>query len=217
MGKLKRCGYDTYVALLKNGAPTIMNEHADTLFVHAHLFTMQGQGVGYIADGAVAVEGSRVVAVGPTVQLSDRFHADERINATGHAILPGLVDGHMHTPLAVVRGVAQDVSNWMQAALAPYSRYLSPESALAGTRLNVLEALRSGTTTMGDYTRSPTMAGPRSFVNAGVRAVLTPTINAMPPGGMAGWRVGDLYPLDESVGKHAIDEASALCRQLAWG
>ena len=43
-----------------------MNEHADTLFAHAHLFTMQGEGVGYIADGAVAVEGTRIVAVGTT-------------------------------------------------------------------------------------------------------------------------------------------------------
>ncbi len=183
-----------------------MNEHADTLFVHAHLFTMQGEGVGYIADGAVAVEGSRIVYVGRTDELIDRFQADERIDATGHAILPGLIDGHMHTPLAIVRGVAQDVSNWMQAALAPYSRHLSPESALAGTRLNVLEALRSGTTTMGDYTK-PYDGWAEVFVDAGVRAVLTPTINAMPPGGMAGWRMGDIYPLDESVGKQAIDEA----------
>ncbi len=183
-----------------------MNEHADTLFVHAHLFTMQGEGVGYIADGAVAVDGSRIVAVGTTDELTARFQADETIDAANHAVLPGLVDAHMHTPLAIVRGVAQDVSNWMQAALAPYSRYLSPEAALAGTRLNVLEALRSGTTTMGDYTR-PYDGWAEVFVEAGVRAVLTPTINAMPPGGMAGWRVGDLYPLDETAGKQSIDAA----------
>ena len=77
---------------------------------------------------------------------------------------------------------------------------------MAGTRLNVLEALRSGTTTMGDYTK-PYDGWAEVFVDAGVRAVLTPTINAMPPGGMAGWRMGDVYPLDESVGKQAIDEA----------
>lgn len=35
-------------------------EHTDTLIDHAHLFTMQGEGVGYVADGAVAVKGSRV-------------------------------------------------------------------------------------------------------------------------------------------------------------
>ena len=33
-----------------------MPEHADALITHAYLFTMQGDGVGYIADGAVAVQ-----------------------------------------------------------------------------------------------------------------------------------------------------------------
>ena len=41
-----------------------MPEEAEMLVVHAYLFTMAGTGVGYVADGAVAVEGSRIVAVG---------------------------------------------------------------------------------------------------------------------------------------------------------
>jgi len=42
-----------------------------------------------------------------------------------------------------------------------------------------------------------------------VRARLTPTINALPSGGMAGWKIGDLYPLDETVGQASIDAAMA--------
>ena len=38
-------------------------------------------------------------------------------------------------------------ANWMQKALAPYTRHLTPEAMVAGTRLNILEGLRSGTTT----------------------------------------------------------------------
>lgn len=33
-----------------------MTEHIDTLVTHAHLFTMQGEGVGYVPDGAEAVK-----------------------------------------------------------------------------------------------------------------------------------------------------------------
>ncbi len=33
-----------------------MTKHADTLIVNAHTFTMQGEGVGYVAGGAVAVD-----------------------------------------------------------------------------------------------------------------------------------------------------------------
>ena len=188
-----------------------MPEHADFLITHAHLFTLQGQGVGYVAEGAVAVNGSRIAAVGSTAELRARFQADETIDASGCAALPGLIDAHMHTPLAIVRGVAQDVAHWMQHALAPYSRHITPEAALAGTRLNVLEALKAGSTTLVDFTK-PYPGWAEVFDGAGVRAQLTPTINALPPGGMAGWKIGDLYPLDPAVGQQAIDAAIVFAR-----
>jgi 5-methylthioadenosine/S-adenosylhomocysteine deaminase len=188
-----------------------MSEHTDTLITHAHLFTLQGEGVGYVADGAVAVEGSRIAAVGSTAELTSRFRASETIDASGCAVLPGLIDAHIHTPLAIVRGVAQDVTHWMQRALAPYSCHITPAAALAGSRLNVLEALKAGTTTFVDYTR-PVPGWAETFVQIGVRARLTPTINALPPGGMAGWKVGDLYPLDPATGQAALDTAVAFAR-----
>lgn len=183
-----------------------MSEPADFLITHAHMFTMQGDGLGYLANGALAVQGARICAVGSTADLQARYSASETIDASGHALLPGLIDAHMHTPWAVVRGVAQDVSHWMQKALAPYARHLTPEASLAGTRLNVLEALKAGTTTMGDYAR-PIPGWAEVFEQVGVRARLTPTINALPPGGMAGWHIGDLYPLDAQEGERAIAEA----------
>lgn len=188
-------------------------QRVDTLFVHAHLLTMQGEGVGYIGDGALAVAGSRIVDVGSTLTLRGRYGADETIDTRGCAVLPGLIDAHMHTPLAILRGVAQDVAHWMQKALAPYTRHLTPGAMIAGTRLNILEGLRAGTTTFGDY-YDPVPGWAETFADFGVRACLTPLINALPVGGMAGWRVGDLYPLDEEKGQRMIDTAVAFVR--AW-
>ncbi len=188
-----------------------MTEKVDILITHGHLFTLQGQGVGYVADGAMAIQGTRIAAVGPTADLVERFKAQETINASGCAVLPGLIDAHMHTPLAIVRGVAQDVAHWMQRALAPYSRHITPEAALAGTRLNILEALKAGTTTLVDYAR-PVPGWAEAFEQVGVRARLTPTINALPPGGMADWQVGDLYPFDPVAGQAAIDAAVAFAQ-----
>jgi 5-methylthioadenosine/S-adenosylhomocysteine deaminase len=183
-----------------------MSEPVDFLIKHSHLLTMEGEGVGYVLDGAVAIKGNRILAVGQSHELENRFEAAQTIEASGHAVLPGLIDGHMHTPYAVIRGVAQDVANWMHLALAPYSRHLTPAAKMAGTRLNVLEALRSGTTTFGDYA-DPVPGWAQFYEATGVRANLTPTINALPPGGMAGWRVGDIYPLNDDVGQVLIDEA----------
>jgi 5-methylthioadenosine/S-adenosylhomocysteine deaminase len=189
-----------------------VSEAVDTLITHAHLFTMRGEGVGYLADGAVAVRGSRIVAIGPTHELAD-FQAAQMIDATDCAVLPGLIDAHMHTPWAVARGVAQDVAHWMQKALSPYARHLTTAASLAGTALNVVEALKTGTTTFGDYAK-PVPGWGEIFDQTGVRACLTPTINALPLGGMAEWRVGDLYPLDPEVGQQAIHDAEAFVR--AW-
>ena len=170
-----------------------MPQNVDLLVLHAHLLTMQGDGVGYVRDGAVAVRGDSIVDVGPSAELSRRYQADETLDASGCAVLPGLVDVHMHTVYAVVRGVAQDVANWMQKGLAPFSRHMNDAAARAGTRLNIIEAMQAGTTTLGDFVR-PYPGWGECFAEAGVRACLTPTINALPPGGMAGWQLGELYP-----------------------
>jgi 5-methylthioadenosine/S-adenosylhomocysteine deaminase len=189
-----------------------MPEHADTLIAHAHLFTMRGDGVGYVADGAVAVRGSRIAAVGPTAELRARYQAGETIDATDCAVLPGLIDAHMHTTLAVVRGVAQDVRHWMQRALAPYSRHLTDEARAAGTKLNALEALKAGTTTQCDC--GGVYPGWAEFyVQSGIRARLAPMFNALPPGAMAGWTVGDLYPFDLEHGRQSMARAVEFCRQ----
>ena len=183
-----------------------MPVHVDALILHAHLFTLSGQGVGYIADGAVAVRKGRIAGVGSSEELSGRFWAGDIIDASGCAVLPGLIDAHMHTALAIARGVAQDVAHWMQKGLAPFSRHITPQAALAGTRLNLLEALKSGTTAFVDFAK-PVPGWAEAFAKAGVRARLTPTINALPPGGMAGWPIGELYPLDPAVGQKAIENA----------
>lgn len=189
-----------------------MPEAVDILLLHAHTFTMEGEGVGYLADGAVAIRKDRIVDVGPTATLQERYVAGETIDASHHALLPGLIDAHMHTPLAVLRGVAQDIAHWMQKGLAPYTRHLHREAALAGVWLNVLEALKAGSTTMGDYA-APIEGWAEIFAAVGVRAVLTPTINALPPRGMASWRIGDLYPLDEAIGEQNIRAAMEFANQ----
>lgn len=183
----------------------------DYLFTHAHLLTMQGTGVGYVKDGAVAVENGRISAIGTTKEL-ENIAAAETIECSGMAIMPGLVDAHMHTPLAIVRGVAQDIWDWMQAGLAPYSKHITPSASLAGTRLNVLEAVKAGTTLLGDYS-FPIEGWADIFDEFGVRAMLTARINAFPKGGMAGWKIGEVYPLDEAVGRETIDTAVSFADQ----
>ena len=46
------------------------------------------------ADGAVAIEGDRIVEVGKTEQLAAKHKAQKVIDATGKMVLPGMIDTH---------------------------------------------------------------------------------------------------------------------------
>lgn len=52
--------------------------------------------LGLIQDGALAVKDGRIVAVGKSADLNARFSAARVIDATGRAVIPGLVDPHTH-------------------------------------------------------------------------------------------------------------------------
>lgn len=51
---------------------------------------------GIITQGALAIRGTAIVAVGPSDELRRRFTARQEIDATGHAVCPGLIDCHTH-------------------------------------------------------------------------------------------------------------------------
>ena len=84
----------------------------DMLVKNGDVFTMSGNGVGYVEDGAVAIDGSRIVAVGPSSELEREYSAERTIDAANRAVLPGLIDGHVHTCIALTRGLAQDAPFW---------------------------------------------------------------------------------------------------------
>ncbi len=62
-----------------------------------------------ITDGAVAVAGDRITAVGDSARLAAHFTAGRRIDARDRIVMPGLVNTHNHTPLMIVRGMAEDL------------------------------------------------------------------------------------------------------------
>ena len=54
--------------------------------------------LGLIADGAAAIQDGRVLAVGPSPDIRDRYHTHTMIHAGGRCVLPGFVDPHTHLP-----------------------------------------------------------------------------------------------------------------------
>ncbi|MHA2500600.1 MAG: amidohydrolase family protein, partial [Candidatus Hodarchaeales archaeon] len=77
------------------------------LLLHGTLLTMDSQR-GLIQDGAVAIDKTRIIDIGPTKELADSHDAQVTIDATGKVIMPGLIDTHGHAGHSLVKTVAED-------------------------------------------------------------------------------------------------------------
>jgi len=135
-----------------------------------------------VSPGAVVVDGPDIVAVGSPEDIARQFAASEMIDATGHVVLPGLVNTHTHAPMVMYRGLADDLAlmDWLQKYIFPAeARTVSPEMVRVGTRLAALEMIQSGTTTFADmYYFEEEVA--RAAKAAGLRGVLGETIIGFP-------------------------------------
>jgi 5-methylthioadenosine/S-adenosylhomocysteine deaminase len=135
-----------------------------------------------LAPGAVAIGGRDILAVDTPEAIASRYTAAEAIDASGDVVLPGLINTHTHAPMVLYRGLADDLAlmEWLQKYIFPAeAKTVSPEFVRAGTRLAVLEMIRSGTTTYADmYYFEEEIA--KATKEAGVRGILGQTIIEFP-------------------------------------
>jgi len=103
-----------------------------------------------LEDGAVAVEGDRITAVGPTEELTAAHDPDRTIDADGGAVIPGLVNPHTHVSDILLRGsFAEDrgLLDWLYNVKRPGTLALEPDEQAIAATLYCVEAIQSGVTT----------------------------------------------------------------------
>jgi len=176
----------------------------DILIKNAFLLTMEGPGVGLIEDGAVVVKGNLIHDVGSTDELTRKYKAHRTIDSKGKVVMPGLIDGHIHTGLALLRGMAQDTYHWLQKGIGPFKPHFTRDDIVKGSMMNILEGLKAGTTTFCDYDYPMTEIA-HNYLKIGVRARLAATMNEFPPD-LHRLNIGELYPFDPSIGEHMLQE-----------
>ncbi len=135
-----------------------------------------------IPRGAVAIDGTRIVAVGTAAEIAARFQARATIDATGQVVMPGLINTHTHAPMVLYRGLADDLAlmDWLQKYIFPAeAKTVTPAFVRTGTRLAALEMIQSGTTTYADmyYFEEEIAAVTKA---AGLRGVLGQTVIQFP-------------------------------------
>ena len=143
----------------------------DLVVEHALVLALDDAGT-ILADGAVAVAGDRIAALGPSAEIARRFRGCETIDARGGILLPGLVNVHNHTPLMITRGMVEDLGHAPAYTPGiPQGPALGFEEVLALARLGAFELLRAGSTTVVDYYLHP-KALARALDEIGLRGVV---------------------------------------------
>jgi 5-methylthioadenosine/S-adenosylhomocysteine deaminase len=135
-----------------------------------------------ILNGAVAIRGDRIVAVGARADIDRNWQARQRIDRPNAIVAPGLINTHAHAAMSLLRGVADDLKlqDWLEHYIFPAeAKNVTPDFVRWGTRLAALEMLLSGTTTFTDmYYFEDVVA--EVAKEAGIRGILGETIIGFP-------------------------------------
>jgi 5-methylthioadenosine/S-adenosylhomocysteine deaminase len=101
------------------------------------------------ADGAIAIRGNAIAAVGSDAEVTRSWQAAREIAARGAIVHPGFVDAHLHVNAQTCRGYFRgDTSKGEKGPnYADWKAALEPEDEAAATSLAAIEMLRHGITT----------------------------------------------------------------------
>ncbi|KIN73294.1 amidohydrolase family protein [Sulfitobacter guttiformis] len=101
-----------------------------------------------IEEGAVAVAGGKIAAVGTAHDLRAQIETTEIIDCTGKIIIPGLIDVHAHAGHGLIKSMGMHGGDrWEDICGEVYTQASPPEFWYAEARLAALERLRFGVTT----------------------------------------------------------------------
>jgi 5-methylthioadenosine/S-adenosylhomocysteine deaminase len=127
-------------------------QKVDLIITHGLVVTMNGTRAVY-DDGAVVIRGDTIVDVGPQSEIAGKYAGAQTIDAKGGLVLPGLINGHTHVPMTLLRGLHDDVTldDWLRKYIFPAeAKNVTEDFVRWGTRLAAAEQIRAGVTTFAD-------------------------------------------------------------------
>jgi 5-methylthioadenosine/S-adenosylhomocysteine deaminase len=131
-----------------------------------------------IKNGAVAIDDGLILALGSAAEISVQYSATETLAGDGRIVMPGLINGHSHAAMTLLRGVADDLAlmDWLTNYIFPAEvEFVDSEFVRIGTELACWEMIRGGTTTFVDMYYFPDTVA--QVVDAcGMRALISSTV-----------------------------------------
>src|SRR5712671_6659868 len=117
-------------------ASTLAAAPADWIWSARYVITMDASRR-VIENGAVAIQGDKIVGVGTRAEIDAKFQAKQRLDRPDAILAPGLINTHTHAAMSLFRGIADDqtLQDWLQKFIFPAeAKNVSAEFVRWGTR-----------------------------------------------------------------------------------
>ncbi len=152
-------------------------QQIDLIIEGDYVVSMVADGTVY-RDAAVAVDDGVIIAIGPASEISSKYQSLSTLQGDNRIVMPGLINGHSHAAMTLLRGVAEDMAlyDWLNNYIFPAEvEFVNADFVRIGTELACWEMIRGGTTTFVDmYYYADTTA--EVVESCGMRAMVSATV-----------------------------------------
>ncbi|MCX8169384.1 MAG: amidohydrolase [Candidatus Methanomethylicia archaeon] len=156
------------------------------------IVTMGSKGI--IRNGCIVIEDGIIVDVDEENKIKSKYHGYDVVDARNCILIPGLINTHTHIAMSLLRGYADDLQlhEWLEKWIWPIEAKIGGREIYIGAKLSILEAIRSGTTTICSmYHYKEDYNEARAIYEAGVRGIIShPFFD---------WRINEDYKLTEDL------------------
>jgi cytosine/adenosine deaminase-related metal-dependent hydrolase len=144
-----------------------------------------------IEGGSILVDGGMIAEVSGARSKRMERKAEVKIQAKGMAVIPGLIDTHLHLAQSLLRGCADDLAlvDWLMKRVWPIQGSFTEEDGRISAELSMLEMIKSGTTSfvgVDVVSRYGFDGIATSVAKAGMRGALAKTVMDSPGYGRKG-------------------------------
>jgi 5-methylthioadenosine/S-adenosylhomocysteine deaminase len=145
------------------------------------LIPVQPEGQIY-ENTAIIIDKGKIIDILPEANEQTRYCSKQTVALPNHAVLPGFVNAHTHSPMTLFRGLADDLPlmEWLNNHIWPAeAKWLNNEFIKDGTDLAIAEMIRSGTTCFNEHFFFPEAIA-RQATDSKIRATIGATIINFP-------------------------------------
>ena len=159
-------------------AESVIERPTVDLIVEGQYVVTMDENQAVVKNGAVAIKDGLIIAVASAGDINKQYAAAEHIKGDNRIVMPGLINGHSHAAMTLLRGVADDMAlmEWLNNYIFPAEvEFVDAEFVRIGTELACWEMIRGGTTTFVDMYYYPDVVA--SVVEScGLRAMVSATV-----------------------------------------